>query len=66
LIGSDTPAWQKDENVFDLFAATDTLLLAPLINLSEIVGKDCRLTVLPVSIENTCCAPARAVIIENE
>ena len=65
LIGSDTPAWQRDEPVFDLFAATDTLLLAPLVNLGNVKGRNARLTVLPLRIADTCCAPARAVLTEE-
>ena len=64
LIGSDTPAWQKDEPVFDLFAPKDILLLAPLVGLSAIRGTDARLTVLPLNIEGTCCSPARAIVVE--
>ena len=64
LLGSDTPAWQKDEKVFDLFGKTDTLLLAPLVDLNKICGKDALLTVLPIKMEQTCCAPARAIVIE--
>ena len=64
LIGSDTPAWQKDEPVFDLFAPRDILLLAPLVGLAAADGKDARLTVLPLNIERTCCVPCRAVLAE--
>ncbi len=62
LLGSDTPSWQKDEVVFDLFSKTDTLLLASLINLNIIVEEEVTLTVLPIRMEGTCCAPARAII----
>ena len=64
IVGSDTAVWQKDESVFDLFTVTDMLLLAPLVGLDRVPGKNGRLTVLPVRVEGTCCAPARAVIIE--
>ena len=64
LIGSDTPAWQKDEPVFDIFAPKDILLLAPLVGLSNIKGTNAKLTVLPLKIEGTCCAPARAIVAE--
>jgi len=64
LIGSDTPAWQKDEPVFDLFTQTDILLLAPLVGLADVDGCNAELTVLPLKIEHTCAAPARAVIVE--
>ena len=65
LIGSDTPAWQKEEPVFDLFAPKDILLLAPLTGLSKTDGRNALLTVLPLNIEKTCCAPARAVLVEE-
>lgn len=65
LMGSDTSAWQNEEPVFDLFAATDTLLLAPLVGLDKVPGKNGLLTVLPILVEGTCCAPARAVIVEE-
>ncbi len=64
LLGSDTPAWENKEPVFDLFAATDTLLLAPLVSLDKVPGKAGLLTVLPVYVEGTCCAPARAIVVE--
>lgn len=64
LIGSDTAAWQKDEPVFDLFTVTDILLLAPLVNLGNICGKQATLTALPLRITGTCCAPARAFVTE--
>lgn len=65
LIGSDTPTWQKEEPVFDIFACRDILLLAPLTGLSQIDGKNAKLTVLPLNIEKTCCSPARAVVIDG-
>ena len=64
IVGSDTAVWQKDESVFDLFTVTDILLLAPLVGLERVTGKDAFLTVLPVKVEGTCCAPARAIIVE--
>ncbi len=64
IMGSDTPTWQKTEDVFTTFAKTDILLLAPLVNLDKVCGKNAKLTVLPVKVEGTCCAPARAVIVE--
>lgn len=60
LIGSDTPAWQRTEEVFDLFAATDKLLLAPLVGLGSVPARGL-LTCLPVAVEGTCCAPCRAI-----
>ncbi|MEG1752391.1 MAG: cyclase family protein [Christensenella sp.] len=65
LIGSDTPAWEAEEPVFDLFAKTDILLLAPLVNLEKVTAYSAYLTVLPLNIPNTCCVPCRAVLTQN-
>jgi kynurenine formamidase len=65
ILGSDIPCWQNEENVFNLFSQTETLLLAPLVNLEQVTNFHVKLTVLPINITSTCCVPARAIIIEE-
>ena len=66
LLGSDIPAWecrQDPQNFFEDFYAADILMLAPVVNLEKLVGKQSlHLTALPLKIENTCCTPCRAVV----
>lgn len=65
ILGSDIPCWQKDENLFGRFSQTNTLLLAPLVNLEQVNMFHVKLTVLPINITATCCIPARAIITEE-
>ncbi|MDD6034042.1 MAG: cyclase family protein [Oscillospiraceae bacterium] len=65
LLGSDLPSWEKDEHVFELFSKTDTLMAAPLVNLRKPVSEHGLLTVLTPHLPGTCCAPARAIFVEE-
>lgn len=65
ILGSDLPSWEKDEGVFETYKKTDTLMLAPLVNLEKIESTRGRLTVLPLNILHTCCTPVRAIFVEE-
>lgn len=67
LLGTDFPRWEnldKPEGFFEDFYASDILLLAPCVNLEKTEKARSKLTVLPLNIEKTCCAPCRAIIKE--
>jgi kynurenine formamidase len=68
LLGCDFPRFEiveKPQGIFDLFAPANILLFAPAVNLEQIHQPKVKLTVLPLKITGTCCAPCRAVIIED-
>lgn len=68
ILGADLPRWEnleKPEGIFPIFYAADILMLAPLCNLEKVgIGKS-TLTVLPINVTNTSCAPCRAIIKED-
>jgi kynurenine formamidase len=68
LLGSDSPRWENIKNpegFFPMFYEADILMLAPCVSLEQIECEVVELTVLPLKIENTCCTPCRAVVIER-
>ena len=68
LVGGDIPRWEnleKPEGLFPVFEKSGSLLMGPSINLEQITGKRVMLTVLPLKIKDTCCAPCRAVITDS-
>ena len=65
LLGTDFPRWDNLDNpqgFWKEFYDADILMLAPLVNLEKAKGKKAELTVLPIKVEKTCCAPCRAVL----
>ncbi|MDA4114860.1 MAG: cyclase family protein [Thaumarchaeota archaeon] len=64
ILGSDIPSFDRDgrENFFPEFFATDTLLLAPLVNLTSAGVSRARLTALPLKIAKSCASPCRAFL----
>lgn len=65
IIGGDSPRWENMEEpqgFFPDFYGANVLMLAPLVNLENVPFTRCRLTVLPLKVNSTCCAPARAVL----
>lgn len=65
LMGSDFPTWdnvQQTQGFWDVFYNSDTLMLAPCVNLEEVGGPTAKLTVLPIKVEKTCCVPCRAIL----
>lgn len=68
LIGGDFPRWElvdKPQGVFEIFKDTGILLMGPSVNLEQVTKPVVKLTVLPLRIIGTCCAPCRAVIVEE-
>ena len=65
IFGGDIPRWEnleKPEGFFPDFYAADILMIAPLVKLEEVKAPRCRLTVLPLKVPRTSCAPSRAII----
>ena len=65
LLGSDFPRWDNlasPQGFWQDFYAADILMLAPLCNLTQAPTTGGRLTALPLRVEETCCAPCRAVM----
>lgn len=65
LIGSDFPRWDnlsKPQGFWQEFYRADILMLAPCVNLENAEKQTARLTVLPIKVEKTCCAPCRAIL----
>lgn len=68
LIGCDFPRWElieKPQGIFDIFKDEGILLMGPSINLEQVTSPCVTLTVLPLNIIGTCCAPCRAVIVDE-
>jgi arylformamidase len=67
LLGCDSPLWdgrRDPQNFFPRFFESDTLLLAPLINLSAIQRARVRLVTLPLKVAGACAAPCRVIVME--
>lgn len=68
LIGGDFPRWElvdKPQGIFEIFKNTGILLMGPSVNLEQVTRPVVKITVLPLRIVGTCCAPCRAVIVEE-
>lgn len=68
LLGCDFPRFEiveKPQGIFDIFAPANILLFAPAVRLEQVRRPKVKLTVLPLKIVGTCCAPCRAVIVEE-
>ena len=67
LLGGDIPRWEnleKPTGIFDVFKDSGSLLMGPAVNLEKVTKPRVSITVLPLKIKGTCCAPCRAVIVE--
>lgn len=65
LLGSDVPRWESFEHpqgFFDAFYKADILMLAPCVQLEQAGNGLHTLTVLPLHIPGTSCAPCRAIL----
>ena len=65
ILGGDCARWEnleKPEGIFPDFYAADILMLGPLVNTEQVMAPRCSLTVLPLKVPRTSCAPCRAVI----
>jgi len=68
ILGADSPQWDNLEDpqgFFPQFFETETLLLAPLINLSQVSQPRVKLITLPLKVGGVCAAPCRAIVIEE-
>ena len=65
LLASDFPRWDNLKNpqgFWNDFYNADILMLAPCVNLELAQKPEAELTVLPVKVTVTSCAPCRAVL----
>lgn len=68
LLGCDVPQWDSMEdpqNFFAEFYKANILMGGPFVSLQTIGSGRCLLTILPIKVCRTSCAPARAVIKEE-
>ena len=68
ILSSDVPRWdslEKSEDFWQDFYSADILMLCPLVGLEKIGKQGLSLTVLPLNVSGTSCAPCRAFIKEN-
>lgn len=69
ILGSDLPRWEnlsKPQNFFPKFYDANILMAGPFVNLEQIASPAPRLTLLPLNIEKTCCAPVRAFVRDTD
>lgn len=68
LLGADTPRYDSPhnpQNFFPKFFQSDILLLAPLVNLTEVGTTRGKLTALPLKIKDACASPVRALWLDG-
>lgn len=68
LLGCDSPLWdgrRDPQNFFPKFFQSETLLLAPLVNLSAVRRPRVQLITLPLKVAGACAAPCRAIVVEE-
>jgi len=68
LLGGDLARWENldnPQNFFPLFYDSNILMLAPCVGLEQMQSVCAKLTVLPLHIPQTCCAPCRAILCEE-
>lgn len=68
ILGGDSARWEnleKPEGFFPAFYNANILMAGPFVDLEKIGTKRCKLTILPLKVPKTSCAPARAIIIED-
>jgi kynurenine formamidase len=66
IVGSDMAGWQAaDENppLFPLFFESNTLLLAPLVNLDRIRRPRIGLIAIPLPLRSACASPCRVFAV---
>jgi arylformamidase len=69
LFAGDMPrfdSWEEPQGFFQEFFEQGVLLLAPLVNLGEVRANRVKLVALPLKIEQTCAAPCRVLVVEDE
>ena len=68
LVGADWArfdSWEHPQMFFKRFFDEGILLLAPLVNLMQTAQPRVKLTVMPMKVEASAAAPARAVVVES-
>lgn len=68
MVCGDVPrfdSWSDPQGFWPRFFDQDTLLLAPVVNLSAVQSSRAKLCALPLKITESCAAPCRAVIVEE-
>jgi len=66
ILGSDAANWSdlsEKPSFFPMFFQSDTLLLAPLVNLTRVPVPRVQLVVLPLRIRGACASPCRAIAV---
>ena len=66
ILGSDAANWSdlsENPSFFPMFFQSQTLLLAPLVNLTRVPVARVRLVVLPLRIRGACASPCRAIAL---
>lgn len=67
LLGSDAARWDNGtQGFFPAFFQTETLLLAPLVNLGAITQSRVQLITLPLKLAGVCAAQCRVIAVEAE
>ena len=69
LIGADTARWdnlEQPQGHFDAFYKAGILMGGPFVDLEKCTAARCKLTILPPKFAITSCAPARAIITEED
>ena len=70
IFGADTPRADSPDDPQDFFPdffRSDTLLLAPVVNLDQVQGgpHKARLCALPLPLDGACASPVRAVLVTS-
>lgn len=69
LVGGDWPrmdSWENPQKWFHRLFDEGILLLAPVVNLTRVTRPRVKLTVLPMKVEQSAAAPARAILVEPD
>ncbi len=68
IFGADIPTFDRagKENIWSEFYSSDTLLLAPLVNLTKTNVTRAKLVALPLKIMKSCGSPCRAFLQVEE
>lgn len=64
ILGSDMSSWQDPDekpHFFPMFLKSGTMLLAPMVNLTQIRAARIKLIVMPLKIHKACASPCRVV-----
>ncbi len=59
-------SWTDPQGFWPEFFGQGVLLLAPLVNLGEVRANRVKMVALPMKVEESCAAPCRVVLVEDE